>query len=72
MHINSNENLELLWDWSTREPLEISGGKLSIYSNPKLCYNQLLPLMNMTSNPNINFTESEVSQESNGYQASCK
>ncbi|XP_037302260.1 insulin receptor [Manduca sexta] len=71
LHIINNKNLELLWDWSKGRTINITGGTLYIHSNPKLCYNQLLPLKNMTSNPRSNFTELEVSQESNGYQASC-
>lgn len=69
LHIINNENLELLWDWSTYGPIEIIGS-CYIHSNPKLCYTQLMPLMNM-SYPKTNFTELEVSQDSNGYQASC-
>lgn len=72
LHIVNNPNLELLWDWSTHGPIEISGGTLHIHLNPKLCYNQIEPLRNMTINPRTNLSEIEVSQDSNGYQASCK
>ncbi|XP_026738926.1 insulin-like receptor isoform X2 [Trichoplusia ni] len=72
LHIFNNPNLELLWDWSTHGPIDISGGSLFIHLNPKLCYNeQILPLQNMTHDPRSNFTEIEVSADNNGNQASC-
>lgn len=71
LHIVNNPNLELLWDWHTHGPINISGGVLHIHLNPKLCYDQIEPLRNMTSNPRSNLTEIEVSPDSNGYQASC-
>ncbi|KAJ0182393.1 hypothetical protein K1T71_001762 [Dendrolimus kikuchii] len=70
LHIVNNPNLELLWDWSTHGPISITGGTVHIHLNPKLCYNQIEPLKYMR-NIKINFTESEVSHDSNGYQASC-
>ncbi|XP_049691896.1 insulin-like receptor isoform X1 [Helicoverpa armigera] len=71
LHIFNNPNLELLWDWSTHGPIEISGGSLFIHLNPKLCYAKILPLKDMTRNPKSNFTEIEVSEDNNGNQASC-
>ncbi|CAB3240968.1 unnamed protein product [Arctia plantaginis] len=71
LHILNNPNLELLWDWKTHGNITITGGALFIHLNPKLCYNTILPLKNMTFDPISNFTELEVSEENNGNQASC-
>lgn len=71
MHIFNNPNLELLWDWPTHGNLSISGGTFFIHLNPKLCYNQITPLINMTDTK-ANFTEIEVSDDNNGNQASCE
>ncbi|XP_075974749.1 insulin-like receptor [Anticarsia gemmatalis] len=71
LHIFNNPNLELLWDWSTHGNIDISGGSLFIHSNPKLCYNKILPLKDMIRDPKSNFTENEVSDQNNGNQVSC-
>ncbi|XP_041975458.1 insulin-like receptor isoform X2 [Aricia agestis] len=72
LYIFSNPNLEMLWNWSAHGPIEILKGRVFIHFNPKLCYNQyILPLKNMTRDPASTFSETEVSQENNGDQASC-
>ncbi|XP_050666756.1 insulin-like receptor [Leptidea sinapis] len=71
LYIFNNPNLEMLWDWSTHKPLQITSGRLFIHFNPKLCYNQILPLKNMTWDSKSTFSEMEVSQDNNGDQASC-
>ncbi|CAG4978004.1 unnamed protein product [Parnassius apollo] len=71
LYIFNNPNLEMLWDWSTHKTIEIVRGKLFIHFNPKLCYNQILPLKNMTRDPISTFDQIEVSIDNNGDQASC-
>ncbi|XP_013197113.2 insulin receptor [Amyelois transitella] len=70
LNIFNNPNLELLWNFETHGPLNITGGSLYIHLNPKLCFDRILPLQNMTSNPRPEFNQTEVS-DSNGDQASC-
>ncbi|CAH2050646.1 unnamed protein product, partial [Iphiclides podalirius] len=71
LYIFNNPNLEMLWDWSVHKPIEITRGRLFIHFNPKLCYNQILPLKNMTRDPLSTFDQIEVSVDNNGDQASC-
>ncbi|XP_068626888.1 insulin receptor-like isoform X2 [Battus philenor] len=71
LYIFNNPNLEMLWDWSVHKSIEISRGKLFIHFNPKLCYNQILPLKNMTRDPISTFEQIEVSVDNNGDRASC-
>ncbi|XP_026758782.1 insulin-like receptor isoform X2 [Galleria mellonella] len=71
LNIFNNPNLELLWDWPTHGPIDISKGTLHIHMNPKLCYDRILPLKNMTHDPRSEFSVIEVSEDNNGDQASC-
>lgn len=76
LYIFNNPNLERLWDWdrntTNKRRIEITTGKLFIHFNPKLCYDQIKPLQEMTLDPMSKFSETEVSQDNNGDQASCK
>ncbi|CAH0727470.1 unnamed protein product, partial [Brenthis ino] len=75
LYIFNNPNLERLWDWdrntTNKRRIEITTGKLFIHFNPKLCYDQIKPLQEMTLDPMSKFSETEVSQDNNGDQASC-
>ncbi|CAK1540177.1 unnamed protein product [Leptosia nina] len=71
LYIFNNPNLELLWDWSSGKKIEIISGRLFIHFNPKLCYNQIEKLKNMTRDPMTTFNDLTVSKDNNGDQASC-
>ncbi|XP_045769194.1 insulin receptor-like isoform X2 [Maniola jurtina] len=71
LYIFNNPNLELLWNWSNHGTISIERGKLFVHFNPKLCYKNIEELKNMTLDPISTFSETEVSRDNNGDQASC-
>ncbi|XP_038207553.1 insulin-like growth factor 1 receptor isoform X1 [Zerene cesonia] len=71
LYIFNNPNLEMLWEWTPGRQIEISSGRLFIHFNPKLCYDKIEKLRNMTRDPASDFSSIEVSPDNNGDQASC-
>lgn len=69
--ISENQNLQELWNWDAKKDLTVLGGKLFIHYNPKLCLQQISKLLNLI-NFKTNFTELEISSESNGDKFPCK
>lgn len=66
-----NENLEELWDWSTREKdIRIENGRLAFYLNPKLCFKKIQEFNEIAKMQE--FTPEEVPPESNGDKVACK
>ncbi|OXU24559.1 hypothetical protein TSAR_005271 [Trichomalopsis sarcophagae] len=68
-----NQNLQQLWNWTTRPPLKIGSSnpvpKVSFHYNPKLCLQTIEELRERTGlNP---FREVEVSPTSNGDKVAC-
>uniref|UniRef100_A0A8D9BPN7 receptor protein-tyrosine kinase n=1 Tax=Cacopsylla melanoneura TaxID=428564 RepID=A0A8D9BPN7_9HEMI len=68
-----NQNLMELWDWDKRDKnlsLTIEQGRMFFHFNPKLCYDHIEKLANVT-----NFTEgptdTEAPKSSNGDKAAC-
>ncbi|KAL0278477.1 UNVERIFIED_CONTAM: hypothetical protein PYX00_000292 [Menopon gallinae] len=65
-----NENLEELWDWSTRDKdIRIENGRLAFYLNPKLCFEKIQKFNEIAKMPE--FTPEEVPPESNGDKVAC-
>ncbi|XP_011494410.1 PREDICTED: insulin-like peptide receptor [Ceratosolen solmsi marchali] len=68
-----NQNLQELWNWTTRPPLKIGSKnidpKVSFHYNPKLCLQTIETLRERTGlKP---FTDIEVSSTSNGDKVAC-
>lgn len=70
MVVLDNQNLQELWDWKTKESLQIDKGRLFFHFNPKLCIKEIETLQNITGLPE--FTELEVASNSNGDKIACK
>ncbi|KAK8757577.1 hypothetical protein V5799_004791 [Amblyomma americanum] len=72
LSVMDNQNLQLLWDWSSRpsnHTLTINNGKVFFHLNPKLCMSHILELKNYS---NIKeWSELEVSPHTNGDRAAC-
>ncbi|XP_066996033.2 insulin-like peptide receptor [Anabrus simplex] len=65
-----NQNLQELWDWSTREvDLQIRRGRLFFHFNPKLCYYKIESLKKVANLSE--FTDLEVARNSNGDKVAC-
>jgi insulin receptor len=65
-----NQNLQELWDWSTRsDGLHIRNGRLFFHFNPKLCLYKIEKLKEVAGLPG--FTDLEVAANSNGDKVAC-
>lgn len=67
-----NQNLQLLWDWSSRpsnRTLTLSSGKVFFHINPKLCMSQIVELKNHTTI--TEWSDHDVSPHTNGDRAAC-
>lgn len=64
-----NQNLQELWDWSTKTQFKILKGRIFFHYNPKLCLSHIEKLITIIHHENI--TNSEVAQESNGDKFAC-
>lgn len=67
-----NQNLQLLWDWSSRPAnltLTVSSGKVFFHINPKLCMSHIVELKKYTTIKE--WSEQDVSPHTNGDRAAC-
>ncbi|KAJ9594151.1 hypothetical protein L9F63_014407, partial [Diploptera punctata] len=64
-----NQNLQELWNWSSRPPLKIRNGSLKFHYNPKLCLSEIDKLQEIAGLQN--YSNFDVSRESNGDKVAC-
>lgn len=67
-----NQNLQLLWDWSSRpgnRSLNLVKGKVFFHINPKLCRSRIEELRTYAKVPD--WSEQDVSPLTNGDRAAC-
>lgn len=67
--VHDNQNLQSLWDWSNFT-LQIKNGTFNFHYNPKLCVSEIEKLREIT-NLRMNYTEIDVSLNSNGDKFAC-
>lgn len=63
--IMSNENLQVLWNFSEKKTLQLMRGNLLVHFNSKLCVKEIFDLQRLLK---TNVTEDFVGTESNGYE----
>lgn len=67
--VMDNQNLQELWDWHNKT-FKIENGTLFFHFNPKLCMDRIRKLQMYSGLKN--FTDLEVSANSNGDRMACK
>lgn len=68
--VHDNQNLQELWNWTEKSPVKVKNGTFKFHYNPKLCKSKIDEFRDV-SDLKINYSEVDVSPNSNGDKVGC-